>query len=337
MHRIGPLSSFFDEIGIEYIHVPCKSLSGEHPSIFNVFKGVIVNFIKIRRFIIQNGITLVHGNDLRINLTWSIVTKFLRCQYVWHQRTPLSASKKWRLLNFICGHVITISKYVDNSIPNNIQSNKKSLILNPFNTELSYDKSLSREYVESLYKIPKNCFLLGFVGRLVDWKNVDQLLIDFSNYIYSSKQAVHLLIVGSGDDIYVNKIKKMAVELSIENFVTFVGFYPYPSKILSSLDCMVAPSNCEPFGRTLVESMLQKTPVLAVKKGGHKEIIENYSTGIFYEHKNSASFISGCNFYINSPNFRRRIASEAYNISRKKFPSEQHMFKIKQIYKSLHL
>ncbi len=335
LHRMGPLSELLDSINIKYEYVPVKILAGESPNLLMVAFSVILNFFKLYKFIRKNKIAIVHGNDLRINLTWSLPTKLSSASYLWHQRSLMSPSVLWKVSVVLADHFVTISKFVHHSLPKNIAESKKTLILNPFNTGNFYERSQSRKWLNELYDIPKKAILFGYIGRLVDWKNVDFLIKCFDRYKNTTDMQLHLIIVGAGNGEYINILKKLVQKLEIRNIVTFSEFNPEPYKVISSFDLMVAPSSQEPFGRTLVEAMIQKTPVLAAYGGGHSEIIDNKVTGMLYKHNDIENFVNQCDALLNDNKLRHRIINKANTIAISEYSSCKHSKSIVKIYQQL--
>ena len=335
LHKVGVLSDLLDSFNIQYEYIPIKNLAGESPNLFKIAFDIVFSYFKIRKFIYKNKIDIVHGNDLRINLTWSLPTRLSSASYVWHQRSLMSSSILWMTSAILADHFITISKYVHNSLPVNIPKLKKTLILNPFNTEKSYNKKISRVWLNDICNIPKDPILLGYVGRIVDWKNVDFLIKCFAEYVKSSDYNLYLIIVGHGDNRYVNSLKQLTYKLGVNNITTFTGFNSEPNRVISALDIMIAPSNKEPFGRTIVEPMVQKTPILAARGGGHSEIIDDNITGRIYDHNNIYHFISQCNAYINDNKSTNKIINKANDIISLKYSSHKHAESVIKVYKQL--
>ena len=96
--------------------------------IFRKSKGQIVvqGDVKLTN---EEGIDIVHGNDLRVNLTWSLPTRISGSIYIWHQRSFMSSSALWRISALLANHFVTISQYVHQSLPSNIPKSKKTLVL----------------------------------------------------------------------------------------------------------------------------------------------------------------------------------------------------------------
>ena len=335
VHNEGPLTDFLKSLEIPYILFSAYKLAGESPKVFQVMFGIMLNFFKIQRFLKENKIDIVHGNDLRINLTWSLPTRLSKSKYIWHQRTTMSNSLLWKLslLNF--DHIVAISQHVYKSLPKNIPSFKKSLVLNPFNVEKIYDKNTSRKWVEEKYGIPRDIILFGYIGRLISWKNVDQLILYFRDYIENKKNLIYLLIVGTGSEEYLEKLKKISIQLGVSDKVIFAGFTSEPSRVIASFDLLISSSNNEPFGRTIVEAMVQKTSVLGAYGGGHNETIIPDNTGYLYKHESSNDFCKQCDLNIHNKENREKMIKNAHQLVCDKYSSKNHVEIMLNIYKSV--
>ena len=325
----GPLSKYLHIRNIPFYVLNSSKLAGEDPRKLFIIIGVLTNFFRFSRFIKMHKIDIVHGNDLRINLSWSLPAKIFSKGFVWHQRTLLSSSKIWVLIQFLCSYFIAISDVVMQSAPKGISVYKKKTVYNPFNVNLTIDKKLARECTAKEYGIQHGSFLLGYVGRIVDYKNVDFILKSLSNIRYKN---VHLLIVGSGEEDYINELKLYADTLGIKDRVTFTGFVNNPSAVITSLDVLIASSQIDAFGRTIVEAMLQKTPVIAAKSGGHIDIIQDGINGLFYNVEVVNDLSEKISFIYNNAIFRGEVVSEAYLFAKNKFSSDSHLSKIIHIY-----
>jgi glycosyltransferase involved in cell wall biosynthesis len=336
VHQKGPLSLFLDDIGIVYEYLPVQRFAGEKPNIISILCGVCINFNKIYKYIKQNKISIVHGNDLRINFTWSLPTKLSSASYVWHQRTTMSSSALWKFSNILADHFVTTSNYVHRSLPKNIEKSKKTLALNPFNVDHFYQQETSRQWLSVLYNVPKKSVLFGYIGRLVDWKNVDFLICCFAECVKRFDLNLHLIIVGAGGSKYVDTLKQLVCKLEISRNVTFAGFNSEPSRVISAFDLMIAPSNKEPFGRTIVEAMIQKTPVIAARGGGHIETIKHRETGWLYSHGDIEDFIVQLKEILNEHKMTDNIVQKAHIYTHSKYSSTKHVENMKNIYNQLY-
>ena len=329
----GPLSELLKKIEVEYEVIQIRYLAGQSPNKLMILLGMIINIFPLAKFIKKNSIDIVHGNDLRINLTWSLATLISKAKYIWHQRTILSGSKFWKGINILCDHFIGISQVVIDSAPNNISVFKKSMVYNAFETDVKYDKELSKNLIKKNISRSENVLFLGCVGRLVKYKNVDFVISSISEIIRTSNIPIHLLIVGNGTDEYTTYLKSLVKKLDLQDYVSFTGFLSNSSEIISGLDILIAPSSRDAFGRTIIEAMLQSTTVLVANKGGHKEIVEDGFDGFTYKSNCKKSFINKVAELIENESLRNELANRALEKSSSKYSRQSQFKAIDKIYK----
>ena len=124
----GPLSQYLRNKKISFSVLKSSRLAGETPGKLSIFIGILTNFIRFCRFIKAHEIDIVHGNDLRVNLSWSLPAKAVARGFVWHQRTLLSTSKFWLLIRYLCDYFVAISDVVMQSAPRNLQDHQKKIV-----------------------------------------------------------------------------------------------------------------------------------------------------------------------------------------------------------------
>ena len=327
----GPLSQYLCNKNIPFFVLKTSRLAGENSKKISITISVIANLFQFIRFIKKHKIYIVHGNDLRINLSWSVPAILVKKRFVWHQRTILSNSKLWSLIRYLCDYFIAISDVVMQSAPKNIRSNQKKTVYNPFNSNPLINKKLERKHIVNKYNLPQDCILLGYVGRIVDYKNVDFLIKNIPRIYSNLNKHVYLIIIGNGTEEYVNELKIYAQSLGVDSRIVFTGFLNNTDKIISSLDLLVAPSLIDAFGRTIVEAMLQKTPVLAAKSGGHIDIIDDGVNGIFYKPLIKDDFFNKVLFILNDKNISV-LSDNAYQFAQVNFSPEEHLTRVLSIY-----
>jgi glycosyltransferase involved in cell wall biosynthesis len=330
----GPLSQYLINKNIPFSILKTSKLAGETPGKLSILIGMLTNFFYFGNFIKKNEIDIVHGNDLRINLSWSLPAKFFSQGFVWHQRTLLSPSKFWLLIRYLCNYFVAISDVVMQRSPKNIPDYKKKIVYNPFNVASSINKKEARNYVFKKYNFPESCFLLGCVGRVVDYKNIDFVIKNVYNIYRNLNKDIYFIVVGTGAEKYVNELKTYAHNLGMDNHIVFTGFLNNPNKIIASLDLLVAPSLIDAFGRTIVEAMLQNTLVLAAKSSGHMDIVNDGVNGLFYNPTIEGDFVSKISTIIDNTSVKK-LSDNAYQFAQTSFSPKQHLTNILHIYHNL--
>jgi glycosyltransferase involved in cell wall biosynthesis len=325
------LSNLLNDLGIPFVFMPIKSLAGDSPNALLILMSIVRNFKTLYFFIQDNNFDIVHGNDLRINLTWSLPARLSGAKFIWHQRVLLSSSIYWKLIPFLSDYFVAISSCVFNSA-NHIAMdiNKKYLIYNPFSVGVQIDGDKFRQKLKRRFDIGDNSIIIGYLGRVKPYKNVDFLIEAFNKFKSSNDKEFFLIIAGKGDAEYIQFLKDKARQLGIGGNIAFIGFTRDTPSFLSMLDILVAPSTVDAFGRSLVEAFLQKTLVIAAKFGGHMEIIEHLKTGYLYEGGNKIDFIKGLSWLLNN---RSKIIDNIHNAKyEERFSSENHVNKIIDLY-----
>lgn len=331
----GPLCDFLLSKKIQFQVLPVRVLAGESPKVISIIFAIAKNIIKFSQFIKRNRFEIIHGNDIRINLSWSIPAKLCKKKFIWHQRTILSSSALWMFIPILCDHFVGISEAVMSSAPTNIPKKKKTLVTNPFRTAKVFDRTIVRQALTNEYSIRKDRFLVGYVGRLVKYKNLDFLLRGISRVNKTNKEQFHLIVVGIGDKEYLNEIKKIIAEHDMLAQVTFTGFSDNPEKIIAGLDLLVAASTVDAFGRSLVEAMLQETPVLAASAGGHREIVTDGETGLLFSPNDIEDFTSKLCYLRNNAELRSKIAKAAAQSAQLRYSVCSHRDEIISIYRKV--
>ena len=326
------LSNLFGDLGIPFIFLPIKSLAGETPNILMIFISIVRNFKTLYLFIRDNDFDIVHGNDLRINLTWSLPTRLSGARFIWHQRVLLSPSIFWKLIPLLSDYFVAISSCVFHSANHiTMNSNKKYLIHNPFNISLKGNKETFKGQLKDRFSVNDNSIIIGYLGRIKPYKNIDFLIEVFNKFKNLNSKESFLIIAGKGEVEYIQSLKCQVKRLGIEKNVIFIGFIKDTSSFLSALDVLVAPSTVDAFGRSLVEAFIQKTLVIAARFGGHMEIIEHLKTGYLYEDDSKADFIKGLSWLLSN---RSKIIDNIHNAKyEERFSSENHVNTIIDLYR----
>lgn len=134
-----------------------------------------------------------------------------------------------------------------------------------------------------------------FMGRLVDWKAVDLLLLAFKRA--SIETAMTLSIIGSGAE-RIN-LERMARSLDILDErcdqlgkVCFLGWMTQAdcAAQLAHCDALVLPSMAECGGAVVLEAMAMEVPVIATAWGGPVDYLDS-SCGILVEPSSKDTFV----------------------------------------------
>lgn len=134
-------------------------------------------------------------------------------------------------------------------------------------------------------------FLFGVFSRLAPWKG-QHVALD----ALAQLPGAHCAILGGplfGENAYEQSLRDKARAMKIEDRVHFLGHRGDVPRVMSVMDAVVHPSvDPEPFGRTLVEAMLCRIPIVAARAGAVPEILDEGRTGLLVPPSDPAALAS---------------------------------------------
>ncbi|RJQ37757.1 glycosyltransferase family 1 protein [Candidatus Microgenomates bacterium] len=155
---------------------------------------------------------------------------------------------------------------------------------------------------------------LIFVGRLTVAKGIEDAIFALKE-ISKKNSEVKLWIVGRGDEKYVNYLKKISHDLSIEDKITFFGYLSERKKfeLLGKAHVLIHPSIKEGFGLTIPEAGFVGTPVIAYNSSGLRDIVGDNSNGILLKDKTPKSIAKEALSLFKDKNIYKKLSSGARN------------------------
>ncbi len=157
----------------------------------------------------------------------------------------------------------------------------------------------------------KNYFLV--VSRLSPYKKVDLVVRAFN------KLELPLLIIGEGEQKkYLRKIAKSNVKI--------LGWQSEEklAKAYQNARALIFPT-VDDFGLTMTEAMSYGTPVIAVKKGGAKEIVKEEINGLFFKAQTPEVLADGVRrFMMNEKKYDKNVIMKSVEkFSKERFMGEK--------------
>ena len=149
-----------------------------------------------------------------------------------------------------------------------------------------------------------------YLGRLVERKGADKLILAISRLNDGTKSKIRVVIGGRGP--LESKLKSLVNSLGLTQIVEFRGFIAESEKadFLSSADIAVFPSTGgESFGIVLVEAMAAaRGAVVAHPNDGYSEVLSEVPDSLL-EMNHSSEFSLALDHLINNPNTRKVLSS----------------------------
>ena len=124
-------------------------------------------------------------------------------------------------------------------------------------------------------------FVFGVFSRLSPWKGQDVAL-----RALAALPGAGCVIAGGalfGEQDYARSLVALAERLGVADRVRFLGQRDDVPALMRAVDAVVHPSTePEPFGRTLVEAMLARRPLIAAEAGAAPEILDDGRVGMMF-------------------------------------------------------
>lgn len=148
---------------------------------------------------------------------------------------------------------------------------RAAVIPNP--VDFQFDR-LCAGWLGSHYPAIAGREIVLFLSRLHPKKGIDILLSAFAR-VRARFPNIALVLVGAGEDRFVEQLHRQAQELKIDSDVVWAGFLEGEAKqsVMAEADIFVLPSYSENFGVAVVEAMAAGLPVVVSDCVGiHREV-----------------------------------------------------------------
>ena len=197
---------------------------------------------------------------------------------------------------------------------------------------LKYDISKKQEWrkeTRNKYGIPEDAWVLGYVGRLLKDKGIDELL-DAARQLVEEHTDFYLLMVGPTETVEDLNANKLSWAQNCKQ-VIFTGKTNQVEKYYAAMDCFTLPSYHEGFGMVTIEAEAMGLPIVDTDIPGSREAMKNGYTGILVPKCDAKALYRAVNELYNNENLAKQYALNARKYIEENF--EQQML-FEKIYKN---
>lgn len=172
-------------------------------------------------------------------------------------------------------------------------------------------------------KIPKDSFVIGFVGRASVEKGVREIAEAFEKLHYKYKDKLYLLMVG-GFDYMGGALSETTVSyLRQHPYIRCINHVKDVQNYYALMDLLVMPSYREGFGNVNIEAAAMGVPVVASDIYGCRESVNNGHTGILVRPKSAEALYNGLIRLIEDKALRAKLSAEGPSWAEKYFDSRK--------------
>ena len=153
--------------------------------------------------------------------------------------------------------------------------------------ERFYKEKMNEKKLNALkkqYKIKKTDFILIFVGRIAEEKNVPYI-IEVMSKIIKKKSNIKLLIIGDGPD--KDEYEKMSKDMKTDKNIVFTGKVSWEEIPLyyNLGNAFISASTTETQGLTIIEAMAASLPALCINDESFNGTVINDLNGYLFNDK----------------------------------------------------
>lgn len=267
-HQDSPYEDILEKEGIKIIYA-CDAMK------FWNKKGIIPKIINHYQlyFVIRKKIKIMNPDILHTHLPVNRYVKFAHLRKniklfhtvhsepkkIWFngnlQRKKDFQAAKW-LIKHCNQRMIVLHDDMRKEV-NELFHVSDSIVLNngiPFS---KFDNSKSKAEMRNELGIPKECFVIGHVGRFSEQKN-HIFLINIFREIYVHDQNAFLLMVGTGEE--KTKIKNILDDSPMKDNYLILSNRNDVADLMQAMDVFVFPSKYEGLGIVLIEAQKSGLP-----------------------------------------------------------------------------
>ena len=335
VHVEGTLTEHLKRAGVSYIELPAVTLAKAEPLLPQLCK-MITAAAKLGPFLRSQKIDIVHTNDARMHLTWLCATKISRRKMVWHQRNPVS-SRRTAFYTRAAAVVLTISEHCKSSFPS-VMKKRTIKIDNPVDSVWSTTDDTQTSTVECrrMLGLSDQKKAVCWVANWMDRKR-PRVFVEMARHVLDrAKLPIVFAMFGEPREPDRTEILELIAELDLENHLLVMGMRTPIEPWIAACDVLVATAVNEGLGRTLVEAMAVRTPVVAAADGGHLEVLQDGVTGLLVPPDDAAAFADAVIELLDSPELSEHLARNAYTAAKERYSVENHVSEMTQVYRSLH-
>ena len=190
------------------------------------------------------------------------------------------------------------------------------------------------KHLKEQYGIQKSDFVIGFCGRIVKDKGVEELVMAFERFKMAIGNNVRLLLIGS-EDIRDGISKDVKEIIRHDHSIICTGQIDSDIEYYySMMDVFVLPTHRDGFGMCLIEAAAMGVPVLTTNITGSRDAINNGYNGLYIQL--SPNDIAEKLFYLfQESKLRQEMGNNGRGWAKENFSNEIVWKAIKNIYDSV--
>lgn len=288
----------------------------------------------LARLLRARGIDIVHTNDGRTHATWALPAKLAGAKLVWHHRGAPDARGLRFAAPRIADAIVSVSAFAFGKAGS--RGRRARVIHSPFDTDICVDRQALHAALLGELGCSGDTRLIGFFGVLIPRKR--PLL--FVEAIAALRRLapdlpVQGLVFGTPLEIDEAMVRAHAERQGVGDAIRLMGFRYPGADWIAACDLLMVPAVDEPFGRTLIESMLVDTPIVATRSGGNIEALQDGQLGELVAPEDPEALAAGALALLRDEDRYRALAAAARAHALGHFGEDRHAEAVMALYDEL--
>lgn len=276
---------------------------------------------KLAQIFINESIDLVYTNSITVNIGVYLSHR-LKCPHIWHIRETLEAYEfQFSLGNFLSKQIlkkgastyIAISNFVASRYTGIIPSDKIKVIYNGVSLDIAPKKEIAKD------DILRIC-IVGIVSeqkKQMDAVKALNILVNKKGY-----KNIQLHIIGGHKEEYLQQLSWYIKTNLLDTYVVNHGHQKDIHSLLDQMHIGIVCARDEGFGRSSVEFMLHRMPVIASRSGANEEIIKEGTCGYLYPLHDVDRLANIVEQFVNDPTLLDSVGKSALEYAQSNFSSK---------------
>ena len=295
----------------------------------------IVNILKLIKYLRQGKFDIIHSHSPNI-LTNIVIFLFKRSRKIFTEHVSPGAKDLfekrksfYKLFSNRYQKVTAISEFVKKNLVENMHIDPKKIVVvhNGIRMDKYHNMSLPPQDMIQLKK--KNGYIIGFVGRMINFKR-PHLFVEIASELIKKDDKYHFIMVGDGPEL--ERCRKMIIQYNISQNFELLGYRRDIPNLLTMFDALLFTSLDEGFGIVLIEAMAMGVPVFAINQGAVSEIINHKENGILLDSINPEEIAQQILKTVENKAVMEKIKKQCVEDVHSKFTIEKCVNKIENIY-----
>lgn len=283
----------------------------------------------------EQGVDIVHTNDGRTHATWAVAAKLAGAELLWHHRGDPEAMGLRLLAPLLATRVLTVSRF---SLPTGriwSAAHKADVVFSPFDTCVTADRAAARRQIIGKAGLPDDALILGYFGSIIARKRPLLFVDAIAELRRWMTRPVYGVIFGEAELPEMEQVLQAHIAQSgMGDAIRLMGYCTPGHEWIAGCDQLIVPAVGEPLGRTLVEAMLVRTPVVATRSGGNPEALAD-NVGCLVEPESPAALAVGVMELLANPRETALMVGRAEISARERFSKSRHVASVTRVYEEL--